>query len=201
LSLDAGLATSEQLTEVPSTARPTSYPTPIIVAGITRFCSEACGACRPGRCITAEHLVRRSHAMDRRTVLTQPVNTSMMLGDCSPTSRGGIVAQKVQIAFIDDVDGGVAAGTVTFGLDSKEYEIDLSEANAQALREVLAPWVGHARRLSGRGSSRGRSSAARASSSRADLVAVRAWARENGYQISGRGRVAGEVLAAYEAAH
>jgi len=112
------------------------------------------------------------------------------------------VAQKVQVAFIDDVDGSDAAGTVTFGLDGKDYEIDLSEANAQALRDALAPWVGHARRVSGRGSSRGRSGGkASRSGSRADLVAVRAWARENGYQISDRGRVSGEVLAAYDAAH
>jgi hypothetical protein len=30
---------------------------------------------------------------------------------------------------------------------------------------------------------------------------VRAWARENGYQVSDRGRVSSEVIAAYEKAH
>jgi hypothetical protein len=113
------------------------------------------------------------------------------------------VAQKVQVAFIDDVDGSEAAGTVTFGLDGRTYEIDLSEANGQALRDALTPWIEKARRVGGRGSSRGRSGGNRAvrSSNHPDLAVVRAWARENGYQISDRGRVSGEVLAAYEAAH
>lgn len=113
------------------------------------------------------------------------------------------MAQKVQVLLVDDVDGGEAAETVAFALDGASYEIDLSTANAQALRDALAPWVGHARRVGGRGSSRGRSGGGRAARSggRADLTAVRAWARENGYQVSDRGRVSGEVLAAYEAAH
>jgi hypothetical protein len=36
------------------------------------------------------------------------------------------VAQKVQTLFIDDLDGGAAEGTVRFGLDGTEYEIDLN---------------------------------------------------------------------------
>ena len=34
-----------------------------------------------------------------------------------------------------------------------------------------------------------------------DLSDVRSWARENGYQVSDRGRVSSEVIAAYEKAH
>jgi hypothetical protein len=36
------------------------------------------------------------------------------------------VAQKIQILPIDDLDGSAAKGTVRFGLDSTEYEIDLN---------------------------------------------------------------------------
>ena len=36
------------------------------------------------------------------------------------------MAQKVQTLFIDDIDGSAAEGTVRFGLDGKEYEIDLT---------------------------------------------------------------------------
>ncbi len=38
------------------------------------------------------------------------------------------MAQKVQTLFIDDLDGSAAEGTVRFGLDDTEYEIDLNAA-------------------------------------------------------------------------
>jgi hypothetical protein len=56
------------------------------------------------------------------------------------------MAQKVQIILEDDFDGGAADETVTFALDGAEYEIDLSDANAQALRDALAPWVANGRK-------------------------------------------------------
>lgn len=118
------------------------------------------------------------------------------------------MAQKVQVILVDDVDGGEADETVSFSLDGVSYEIDVSEDNAQALRDALAPWVGHARRVSGRsggrgrgGSGRGRAGGAGGSGGRPDLSAVRAWARENGFQVSDRGRVSSEVMSAYENAH
>ena len=47
------------------------------------------------------------------------------------------MAQKVQTLLIDDLDGGEADGTVRFGLDGAEYEIDLSAGHAEALRKAL----------------------------------------------------------------
>jgi Lsr2 len=35
------------------------------------------------------------------------------------------VAQKITTLFIDDIDGGLAEGTVRLALDVAEYEIDL----------------------------------------------------------------------------
>jgi hypothetical protein len=119
------------------------------------------------------------------------------------------MAQKVQVILVDDVDGGEAAETVSFALDGVSYEIDVSEGNADALRDALAPWVGHARRVGGRsGGGRARATSSGSGRSRGssgggkhDLSDVRAWARENGYQVSDRGRVSSEVIAAYEKAH
>ncbi len=116
------------------------------------------------------------------------------------------MAQKVQVILVDDVDGGEADETVSFALDGVSYEIDLSEGNAESLREGLAEWIGHARRVGGRASARarggkGRASGAAGNSAKADLSAVRAWARESGYQVSDRGRVSSEVLAAYDSVH
>ncbi|MBT0767720.1 Lsr2 family protein [Kineosporia sp. J2-2] len=110
------------------------------------------------------------------------------------------MAQKVQVILVDDLDGGEAEESVSFSLDGVNYEIDLSATNAEALRDAIAPWVGHARRISGR-SSRGRGTSRGRSAAKADLGDVRAWARDNGYQVSDRGRVSAEVMAAYEGAH
>jgi hypothetical protein len=43
------------------------------------------------------------------------------------------VAQKIQTLFIDDLDGSAAEGTVRFGLDGADYEIDLNSGHAQGI--------------------------------------------------------------------
>ena len=61
------------------------------------------------------------------------------------------MAQKVQTLFIDDIDGSAAEGTVRFGLDDTEYEIDCRPhaGHAQQLRDAVAAYVRAARRVSG----------------------------------------------------
>jgi nucleoid-associated protein Lsr2 len=106
------------------------------------------------------------------------------------------VAQKIQTLFIDDIDGGEADGTVRFGLDGTDYEIDLNAEHSQDLRNVLANYVPHARKVGGttrRGAARGNRRA-----STVDTVAVRAWAREQGIGIKDRGRVPADVVARYQ---
>ena len=112
------------------------------------------------------------------------------------------MAQKVQVILVDDLDGGEAEESVSFSLDGVSYEIDLSSLNAEALREAIAPWVGHARRVSGRATrGRGPGRPRAAAAAKTDLADVRNWARENGYQVSDRGRVSQEVMTAYDGAH
>lgn len=108
------------------------------------------------------------------------------------------MAQRVQVTLIDDIDGNDAVETIQFGLDGVSYEIDLSEENAAKLRDSLAQWVGHARRVGGRKQASRPSSAA--SSSRGDLDEIRAWGRSNGYKVSDRGRISAEVMKAFDAA-
>ncbi len=57
------------------------------------------------------------------------------------------MAQKIQILFIDDLDGSAAEGTVRFGLDGTEYEIDLNARHARELRDALTRYVNAARRV------------------------------------------------------
>ena len=110
------------------------------------------------------------------------------------------MVQRVEVVLLDDVDGGAAEETVTFAVDGVSYEIDLSEKNARKLRDDLAKWTGHARRS---GASRGarRRSTSAAPAKRTDLAEVREWARANGHQVSDRGRISGEVQAAFDKAH
>src|SRR6202043_3747305 len=80
---------------------------------------------------------------------------------CFP-SREGIripfMAQRIQTLLIDDLDGSEAAGTIRFGLDGAEYEIDLSAAHDDELRTALQRYLAHARRTGGtpRGAARAR---------------------------------------------
>ena len=107
------------------------------------------------------------------------------------------MAQKVQVILVDDIDGGSATETVSFSLDGTGYEIDLNAANASRLRDALAPYVGTARKIggrssSGRGRGRGRNN---------KTAEIRAWARENGRKVNERGRIPGDIVAAYDKSH
>lgn len=106
------------------------------------------------------------------------------------------MAQRVKIDLIDDLDGGAADETVAFQLDGSEYEIDLSTANAAALRSAIEKWSTYARKVGGTGPARRMKRTSLAPSSQT----IRAWAQANGYQLADRGRVPEAIQAAYRAA-
>ncbi|HYJ70605.1 MAG TPA: Lsr2 family protein [Nocardioidaceae bacterium] len=110
------------------------------------------------------------------------------------------MAREVQIKLVDDLDGGAAAETVSFGLDGTSYEIDLSKRNASKLRSALDAYIAGGRKVTParRGRSRGRAAARAGGPAAAE---VRDWARDNGWEVSDRGRVPAEVREAYDAAH
>ncbi|MFF4170038.1 Lsr2 family protein [Streptomyces sp. NPDC001744] len=110
------------------------------------------------------------------------------------------MAQKVQVLLVDDLDGVEADETVTFALDGKSYEIDLTTANAEKLRGLLEPYTKSGRRTGGRAAApRGKGRVA--AGGNADTAKIRAWAKENGYEVNDRGRVPAKVKAAYEDAN
>jgi hypothetical protein len=108
------------------------------------------------------------------------------------------MAQQVLIRLEDDLDGGEAAETVTFALDGVSYEIDLSDAHAADLREELASYVAAARRIGGR-KVHG-SSASPSTGDRERTQAIREWARNQGIEVSDRGRISASVAAQYDEA-
>jgi Lsr2 len=107
------------------------------------------------------------------------------------------MAQRIQTLFIDDIDGGAADGTVRFGLDGTDYEIDLSGEHADELRKALGKYIEHSRKVGGttRRSPRGHRDAPAIDTSK-----VREWAKGNGYEIKDRGRVPADLVAKYQAA-
>ena len=111
-------------------------------------------------------------------------------------------AQQTTVRFIDDLDGSDASSTVTFALDGRSYEIDLSEDNAAKLRDALAPFVDAARKSGGRGRARSQSRSAEKSapSNREQTHAIREWARAHGHKVNDRGRISKSVMEAYQAA-
>jgi hypothetical protein len=116
------------------------------------------------------------------------------------------MAQKVQVTLTCDVhaDERPAAETIVFSLDNTAYEIDLCAEHADEFRGDVASFIAAGRRLGRKtavAGARSRRSSSSAATSEASLPEIRAWARENGYEVSERGRVRADVLAAFAAAH
>ena len=114
------------------------------------------------------------------------------------------MAQKIQTLFIDDLDGSAAEGTVRFGLDGTEYEIDLNAGHARArlgtgmrCRHVRAALACRAVRQRARKPSRGNRPGSAASE---NTTEVREWARAQGIEVKDRGRVPADLMVKFKAA-
>ena len=108
--------------------------------------------------------------------------------------------RKLVTELVDDIDGGKADETVSFALDGRSYEIDLSEQNAASLRKALDEYVSRARKA-GVEVSRVRKPSGTSLRDPSQTRAIRDWAQRNGHAISSRGRIPRPVVTAYEAAH
>jgi hypothetical protein len=109
------------------------------------------------------------------------------------------MAQKVQTLFVDDLDGSEAEGTVRFGLDGTEYEIDLNAQHAQQLRDALARYVTAGRRV-GAGTRRPARGGRKAQPNALNTTEVREWAKAQGIDVKDRGRVPAELVVKFKAA-
>ena len=114
------------------------------------------------------------------------------------------MARRIVHQLVDDIDGSVLevgeGETVHFSLNGASYEIDLNAAHAEELRKAFEPYISAGRRA-------GSSGAVRAAAPRKrpgrnpEVAAIRAWANDNGYTLSERGRIPAPVVEAYNAAH
>jgi len=110
------------------------------------------------------------------------------------------MAQKVLVQLVDDLDGTSSqdVSTVLFGLDGVSYEIDLSDTNAERLRESLQEFVDSARRTGGRIKRDARPPQSSKSANSGEAGQIREWALDNGFELAGRGRIPTQVIEAYK---
>lgn len=109
------------------------------------------------------------------------------------------MAQRVQVILEDDLAGGPADETVVFGLDGQEYEIDLSAKNAEQLRAALKPFTTKARKTAKARTGKASRAGGR-SAGGVNPADVRAWAKSQGIQVKGRGRLSSELVERYRKA-
>ncbi len=111
------------------------------------------------------------------------------------------MAQKIRYILISDLSGkelGEDGQTVKFGFLGVDYELDVSQEEADEFARVMDKYVSAARRIGGRRQS---SRSGKTDGDRARLSKIRDWARANGMNVASRGRIAQDVIDAYEAAH
>ncbi|WP_311259982.1 Lsr2 family protein [Microbacterium sp. WCS2018Hpa-9] len=118
------------------------------------------------------------------------------------------MARRIVHQLVDDIDGTELdegeGETVHFSLNGTAYEIDLTSEHADELRSALAPYIESGRKVT---SSAARSTSSRGTSVRKrparnpEVAAIRAWARDNGHELSERGRIPQPIVDAYNDAH
>jgi len=112
-----------------------------------------------------------------------------------------LVATRTTVTIYDDLDGTEGASRVTFAFRGTGYEIDLSEEHQAELGAALAKYIIAARKTGPIPVPADRRPTTAPLRRHRDLAAVRTWAREQGFEVSDRGRVPRDVQQAYDAAH
>lgn len=127
-------------------------------------------------------------------------------------AKGILVAQKIQVLLTCDLheEETPAVGTVAFGFDGHSYAFELCQEHLDEFNNAMQGYIAAARKGEPAGDGRRRrrppasSAPDQARPPRAtratELGEIREWARANGYQVSSRGRVPGNVVEAYNAA-
>ena len=112
------------------------------------------------------------------------------------------MATVTRTFLVDDLDGSTEdVQNVRISLDGTDFEIDLSATNATRLREKLAKYVEHGTKVTPPKTRRSPRIVKPPVSGRDQVQAVRDWARQNGYEVSPRGRISKSIQDAFAAAH
>src|SRR4051794_2197041 len=120
------------------------------------------------------------------------------------------MAKRTIEVLTDDIDGTELKDrdgqSLTFSVGGARYEIDLSQKNVDKFFNALTPYMENGRKVSGRrpqaapaatASTTGKTAAR---TDKEQLQAIRDWARDQGLDVSSRGRISKQIMDAYSAA-
>ena len=111
------------------------------------------------------------------------------------------MAQKMKTILVSDLSGdelGEDGQTVKFGFLGADYEIDLSQSEADEFANTIQKYVEAGRRVGGRRQS-GVGNTTRRDPSQ--TKAIKAWLDEQGIDYPKRGRLPQDLVEQWEAAH
>ncbi|PXW27011.1 UNVERIFIED_CONTAM: Lsr2 protein [Williamsia faeni] len=124
------------------------------------------------------------------------------------------MARKIIEHITDDFDGSELDPSEviveTFTVNGVDYSLDLGAKSAEKFDNDMQKWIDKATKIGGR---QKRSTnkqapapapapaAAAVGSDKAQLSAIREWARANGHEVSDRGRIPRAIVAEFDAAH
>ncbi|MEU9663806.1 histone-like nucleoid-structuring protein Lsr2 [Streptomyces chartreusis] len=110
------------------------------------------------------------------------------------------MAQKIVTVYTDDLTGieSEEVRTHSFSLDGVNYEIDLVADNYDRLFEALAPFIDKGRKV---GRTKVVSRPRKGSADGPSAEEIRAWARQNNFEVNDRGRVPAMIREAYDQVH
>lgn len=112
------------------------------------------------------------------------------------------MATRTVSTVVDDIDGSTDdVVTCAFGLGDAQFEIDLNAAHREELESALAKFVEAARQVGGGNLVRRPRKTKADRADRDHTHAVRQWAKDNGYDVSERGRISKTLVEAYDSAH
>lgn len=115
------------------------------------------------------------------------------------------MARQTQVMLTCDVHDGTAEAieTVAFTVEGHAYECELCEPHLAEFREAMEIWSSHSRAASASSGARRPGRSRRGGDARGvpSTGDVRAWARSEGLDVSGRGRLPAALVAAYKTAH
>lgn len=107
-----------------------------------------------------------------------------------------------KVTLVDDITGDEDAQTRVFSVDGEVYEIDLVDSTHAELRKALAGFIESARLVKGKAAKKVAPKVSAKLPAKTDQnTTIREWARKKGMDVSNRGRIAADVVEAFEAAH
>lgn len=104
----------------------------------------------------------------------------------------------VKTIFLSDLSGDDGASRHTFAIDGFAYEIDITDAELDALKEALAPYAAVGRRINLK---TGAVAKGKQHAANPRAVRIREWATAAGYSIPKRGRLPHYIISEYEKEH